>query len=296
MKSQRRHELEKNVLAEQMARVSAQIQPYAHLILAGVLLVAVAILAYSVWHYIAAGRAEQGWEALSVAMLPGERGDVDTASLEQVGEDFAGTDVGHWAKVIAADTHLNEGCDYLFSSRAIANQELRKAVELYTEVLAEARKPAIRERATFGLARALEAQGDLERARSRYKDVVQQWPEGPFTSRAQQRVDDLSRPRTLEFYDRFAQFDPQPERMGDPDDVFPFDWDALEEAPIEPRGAAPLMPDAPPAEVLPPAPDLGPAVILPDAPETPATAPDVSDTPDADPETDDAPGEDEIPQ
>ena len=278
MKSQRRHELEKNVLAEQMARVSAQIQPYAHLILAGVLLVAVAILAYSVWHYIAAGRAEQGWEALSVAMLPGERGDVDTASLEQVGEDFAGTDVGHWAKVIAADTHLNEGCDYLFSSRAIANQELRKAVELYTEVLAETRNPTIRERATFGLARAFEAQGDLERARTRYEEVVRQWPEGPFVVRAEQRLEDLSRTQTLEFYDRFAQFEPQPAVADGPGEGIPFDWDFLGEDPTLPLGEMPFSPEVPSDEELPPHIDLTPPSITPDFPAAPEG--DGVDTPD----------------
>ncbi len=113
-------------------------------------------------------------------------------------------------RAIKADIRLSVGCQDQFTTRESAKKELGKAIDGYDAALSEATNTAIRERATFGLARAWEAQGDLDKATTFYKKLVEQWPDGPYTAIATDRIAALANPAVREFYDEFAKFDPSP--------------------------------------------------------------------------------------
>ena len=230
MKSERRHELEHNLLADWLADTLEKIKPYQNAILGGVVLIAALLVAVSVWRTMAQRQAATAWEEYFQALQMG--GPLD---LEEVVGRHAGSRVAHWAAVAAADQRLATGCNSLFTDKPSAMQELRKAVDLYLPVLEQSRETALVERATFGLARAYEAQIDLEKAIPRYKEIVGGWPDGPYAEVAKSRLTALDQQSVRELADKFAKWEPKPVRPDVPD--FPasrpeFDLDALPDGPV----------------------------------------------------------------
>jgi predicted negative regulator of RcsB-dependent stress response len=222
MKSERRHELQHNELANWLAKSSKTIKPYQNIILAAVVAVFVAILGYTLLSRNAASRTSQAWDELNAVIHSG-----DPTKLAKITEDYPNTSVGTTAALMAADNHLREGCERLFVSKATAQHELGKAVDLYHVVLQQGQLPLELERATYGLARAQEAKGDLESAAKLYGDLAAKWPDGTYATAANQRLQDLKRPATKRFYDQFAHFDPKPAFTGKPGEQPPFDLKSL---------------------------------------------------------------------
>ncbi|OHB70169.1 MAG: hypothetical protein A2V70_12955, partial [Planctomycetes bacterium RBG_13_63_9] len=281
MKSQRRHELQKNELADWLAGVVTAIKPYQNAILGVVLLVAVAGVVYSWWNRDSAREVAAAGDLFYDALSQPQPDPVD---FQDLAEQYPGTKLADWAATMAGDTHLAIGCGQLFDDKAVANQELQDAMDCYTQVCDNTESPTLRERATFGLARALEAQGkDLDKAVERYREVTEKWPHGAYAAMAARRAKDLQRPSTRQMYDRFARFNPKPptpDLPGGLDDPFSFDPSSLpdddfrlapgltneKETPTDPTN--PAAPDVNATEPDTAAPDIG--TPDPTAPEGPA--------------------------
>jgi tetratricopeptide (TPR) repeat protein len=181
---------------------------------------------YSFWTNQQRTQASEAWEAFFAAtrsFLP------ETEKLEQIATQFPSEDVGLWSRIVLGDHYLADGAEGLFNDRPRARASLEKAVENYQYVLDHTRQDDLRERAEFGLARAFEAQGELDKARQRYQVLIQNAPNGPFSILARSRLDDLDRERTKEFYDWFAKHEPKSSTPGAPatGEQPPFDFDSL---------------------------------------------------------------------
>jgi hypothetical protein len=203
MKSERRHELEHNALLVWINGVTAACKPYANLLLGAALAIVIVLAGWTLLGHRTTATAGQAWEDLQRALFRGS-----FAEINNVVENYPGSPAAHWARVVLGDFRLGEGCDELFRSRAGAKEELRKAIENYEAALAESSDPAIRQRATFGLARAREAQGELDKAVKEYKTLAA--AEGPYQVVAKERIAALENPAVRGFCDKFAQFDPKP--------------------------------------------------------------------------------------
>jgi len=207
MKSERRHELEKNTLADWLGNAIEQIKPYASTILLGILGIVVVWFAANWWMEHNSAAQANAWDAYYTAFEDPN----PSEGFGKVAELYPRSDVALWATVSEADFRLNYGSNQLFSAnRVMAKQELKKAIDGYLTVLTQATLPPLRERATFGLARAKEAMGDLDEAIKSYEEVVKQWPDGAYHADAQHRIDALNRQSTRQFYDAFAKAEPQP--------------------------------------------------------------------------------------
>ena len=212
MKSERRHELQHNALLDWLMETGKTIKPHTNAILLGIAVVMVGFAAYKWMSIQSSGNEAMAWNAVYLALNQN-----DTAALEQTLEDYPNTTAAQWAAVVAADLQLSAGCEDLFTTKATATDQFQKALEKYTVVLKRSRKPDIRERATFGLARTYEAMAgtrqskeDLDRAREQYKNVVEGWPKGAYVGAAQSRLNALAQSSTLEFYDALAAWEPRP--------------------------------------------------------------------------------------
>ncbi len=205
MRSERRHELEHNELADWLAGSIETVKPYVNTIL-GVLLAVVIVVVGGTW-WMQQSQAEMGesWDAFHKALASN-----NPSELAFMAEDYPDTKAADWARVVAGNIHLDMGCNKLFINRADANLELHKAADLFDEVLEKSQQRVLLDRATYGLARTREAMGELDEAKSLYKKVTENWPDGPFAEIAANRLEKLQQPGTLAFYDRFAKFDPQP--------------------------------------------------------------------------------------
>jgi len=205
MKSERRHELQHNALADWLIQTGESLKPYQNMIWAAVATVLVVGLGYALWSRQSQAQTTQAWDDLNMALENN-----NAAALLRVIDNYPGTHAAHAAAAVVADFHLADGCGRLFSNKAAARQELGKAIDLYQTVLDESRQAPLRERATFGMARANEAKGDLVAAEKLYAEVAAKWSQGAYAAAANRRAADLKHPATKRFYDDFAQFDPQP--------------------------------------------------------------------------------------
>lgn len=214
MKTERRHELETNDLADWLGHSIERTRPYFSAITAGVVAVVVIVGAVAVLRYRSQVRQAEGWDRYQGAMLSG-----DSAALEGVATEFSGTPVGVWARLQIADTHLINGTSALFSDREQARSELLKAVDAFKAARDETRTPLLAQRAWFGLARAHESLDELDRAREAYQAIIDRWPESALAEASKSRLDDIERDSTKRFYDWFAQQSPSPITSGGPGDA-----------------------------------------------------------------------------
>ena len=239
MKRERRHELQDNLLARWLAEMTDKAAPYARAVSLAVVLVLLVIAAWYVFSNRSRANREAAWGALYQAMQKGTASD-----LEAVAEQYAGSEAALWAQVAAADIHLEIGSAQLFGNKADAVQELQKAIDGYLSVRDKVRRPELRERLLWGLARAYESlagsrqgQGELDRAVKLYRELAESFPEGRFATLAKRRAAELERQDVQGFYDFFARYEPSPSPPSGfaPGDL-PFDPSAL---PPPPAGFSP---------------------------------------------------------
>ena len=208
MKSERRHELEKNELADWMVGVGQKVKPYQNAILIAALLMIGAGVIFAWSFKRSADRNEAGWTAFFQALDARTPDPVEFEELAK-NEAYKGTEMANWALVIAADRHLAAGCRDLFINKADAKDHLRSAVEQYTKVLEQTGQSSLMNRATFGLARALESQGELDAAVKQYEKVVDEWPNGAYTKMAEQQIRLLNTKSMRYNYAQLAEYDPK---------------------------------------------------------------------------------------
>lgn len=252
MKTERRHELQTNQLADSLAHWIERARPYSRAGLALVVAVAVAIFA---WGYLSVSnnrQAGEAWNEYFDAMTPGND---PRSALSDITERYAGTLPAQWARLTLADIQLSNGTQRLFMDKKDGRDELRQAADKYLSITHESDEPMIVQQATFGLARAHEALGELEKAREEYRSITDQWPDCAYAGDAKTRADDLDRQSTKSFYDWFVRYEPpramanEPGRPG----VKPnFEKDNLDDAglvlPTLNKGAAGDSNDATPIE------------------------------------------------
>jgi hypothetical protein len=204
MKSERRHELQHNELAEWLFKTGEQLKPYQNLILTMVALAVVAVAIYSWWSRTAATRASQAWAELNNGLQVGPD------ALANVADENPNTVVGQTARVILGDIHLAEGCKQRFLSMALAQKELSSAIDSYQRVLDKSRSSSLLERATYGMARAKETQGALEDATQHYKEVAEKWPDGAYAAAAKRRLADFQTLDTKLMFGDLRKYEPKP--------------------------------------------------------------------------------------
>ena len=163
MKSERRHELTTNALADWLGGIIEWIRPYQTTLL-GIVLLA------TLWHR---GRRPVD-QAVHTTRRPRPGSDLATpnpAAWDNLAKQQPTTPVGCLAGIRAGDHCLSKGWQQRFVDQAKANQYLANAVDFYERVQKNASLPLLRERATFGLARTLETQGKLVEAAKQYETL-----------------------------------------------------------------------------------------------------------------------------
>jgi hypothetical protein len=231
MKTERRHELQHNVLADSLERWIEAMKPYSRAVLAGVI---GAVVLFAVWGYMAnqsRERAAAAWNEYYAALAPTSTDPRE--ALSSLVSRFPGTPVGQAARAVLADIQLDDGTTRLFMDKSAGRDELQKAAEMYQALLLEADEPSMLARATFGLARAHEALGkDLPRAVDEYRSIARKWPNSPYVDEAEARAKSLESDETKSFYDWFAKYErPKPvaNELGVPGARPDFMKDPLEE-------------------------------------------------------------------
>jgi tetratricopeptide (TPR) repeat protein len=203
MKTERRHELQENALADWLGKQVDLLKPYSTAIVAGVLITAVLIFALSQMGQNRAKRVNLSWdEYFEAAAIQ------DVEALREIGARYARTEAGAWARQSAGDISLATGSQNMFIDRAEAKTYLEKALDDFLVANKSASTDLLKQRSLLGMAQAYEALNRFDEAESAYERVISGWPSSSLAKTSQQRLTFLKKPSTQEFYQWFMEQTP----------------------------------------------------------------------------------------
>ncbi len=200
MNTDRRHELQHNVLADYLTRINHSIEPHSKLIAA---VVGVAIVGSLGWIFYQSNVSGQRSDATLQLVLAAGEGDAEVLSM--VGEQYSQTTAGSWARLYQADELMSRGMRVLYTDRAEATELFTSAENAYSQALSTSKDKVLDSRAHFGLARIAESSGNAEKAIEEYRKTMAANESEAMVEVAQQRIDSLSRPDTKEFLAWFGE-------------------------------------------------------------------------------------------
>ena len=210
MKTERRHDLQTNELADWLGTKIQSVQPYSKIAM-GAVIGGVALI-FAVM-FLSGQRSRQqasSWQVLYAATL--QR---DATKLEEVAKSNQGTMAGTWALQSAGDVLRAEGVSLLHIDRAQASRQLGRARTNYQQAIKQSDNDnMLKPRALIGLAQCYEALGNAKEARQQYDRVIQDWPGSAMEKVARARRDFLEQSSTREFLAWFDDQEPLVPDMG----------------------------------------------------------------------------------
>jgi tetratricopeptide (TPR) repeat protein len=205
MKADHRHELQTNELAAWLENTSDRIKPYARAIVGVCVAIAIIIAVYAYVSALERRGSAAASEQLIAAIQYGSPTEFQTLI-----DQHRGTQPAALARLLLAERLLDQGADSLFTDKSSARENLLKASDAFQSAEQEVQDPMLRAWALYGVGRAHEAMGDLDRARSDYEKVIKQFSDSSLADPARSHLARLNQMSTKEFYDWFAKQDPRP--------------------------------------------------------------------------------------
>jgi hypothetical protein len=167
----------------------------------GILLVVLAIVIASNWTSSSRTKTTQVWTKLDSATKPED--------LTDTAKEYPGTIASEWAFVRAANEYYNTAMGDLPNNREVAVSSLRKALDLFEQVVKEAPIDSYQARAALiGKARCLEARNELAKAIEQYDLVVKNWPNSPEADQAKKLAEAIKKPEATAFYQELYAYNP----------------------------------------------------------------------------------------
>jgi hypothetical protein len=206
--------------------------------LGGVLVAAIAAVVASNVFMPGESTNAKAWMELALARTPEQQ--------ERVADDHPNTEAAKWALLDAAGSVYDQGFKQLSVGREVASPFLKRAYSLYSKAYEESQKsePVIARLALLGMARSLEASGDIPGAIEKYKELTKTWPGTDEATEAEHYAKRLSSKQGQEFYAWLANYKaPEallpPKGQGTLDLPSALGTDGL----IPPSGPLPELPD-----------------------------------------------------
>jgi hypothetical protein len=161
-----------------------------------------AIVLWMVVPKLTSGRSSSAasWEALMLAK--------DADDRVKVGQEATGLPAA-WALLQAAEARYQEAFADLPNNRDAALPLLSNAHDLFKQAYEKAPADSMPRRlAALGMARSLEARGDLDGAIQQYQVVTKSWPDSDEGKQAAKLIELLRRPESVAFYQKFSTYQP----------------------------------------------------------------------------------------
>jgi tetratricopeptide (TPR) repeat protein len=205
MKAEKRHELQKNELADWIGAHAEGASDYFWPIVGGVV-AAFALAVGIVWYLNTRDTAAAtAWDKYYQAFSERER----EAELKKVADSYSDSTAAQWARLSYADMTLAKAADLMFNDRSETTTKLKEAQEAYQSVIDKARDPELLTRAQYGMARVLETNCKPEEAKKYYELVAKANKESPLSQAAARDAERMSDPKTVEFLNWFATATPR---------------------------------------------------------------------------------------
>ncbi|MDV6031566.1 MAG: tetratricopeptide repeat protein [Phycisphaera sp. RhM] len=193
----RQAQLEQNIVAENLAGFYKKIEPYSKLILTAVVIVIVALIAVGL--YSSGEVAKRSDATLQLLM-----------ENPEVASQYPDTVAAAWSLLFQGNENLAQGINSLYQDRDEAETLLSQAKDHFSDARAASKETLLLSRANFGLGMAAESLGEIDEAIDAYKRTVEANESEAMVAVAQERIDRLSSPDTVEFLAWFSDQDFSP--------------------------------------------------------------------------------------
>ncbi|MCA9131828.1 MAG: tetratricopeptide repeat protein [Planctomycetales bacterium] len=206
MKSERRHQLEKNELADRLAWGIESARSYLPIVLGGVALLALGSIGWGLYSSSARKKASAAWTEFYFQLIGS---DADT--YLDIADDYPRSAAAGWAQQIAGDLYLQRGVEALYRNKGEGKELLAQAIEAYEQADKTAHTPDLRSKALLGLAQAHESLGEIDKAIGYYQQLAKTAPQAAVINEANERLAFLSSDSGKDFYGWFTKLDPKPD-------------------------------------------------------------------------------------
>ncbi len=217
MKSEQRHELQTNILADRIGTGIESARPVLPMVLGAIALVVVGLLGWGLYSSNARSRTALAWTDyyfnLTTSTEPGTFFDLQAGDADDfldVADEFPSSSVAKWAQLSAGGQFLEQGVETLYRNRVEGEKLLNQAVEAFG-VAAEASEPSLSLQAHYGLGRSYEALSKLSEAAEAYEQVLAEEPYEALKKDVERRLEFISSQEGKEFYAWFSKLDPKPD-------------------------------------------------------------------------------------
>jgi tetratricopeptide (TPR) repeat protein len=215
-------ELEKNELLEWCQKKFGFLKPHFSKILMGIVFLGVVIFGLVYYSEMQKSIKDSQWQQLYLAMnnqfaVPGD------TSFSMMAENDPEAPASMWALQMAGDQQLRDGLSKFIGDRAAALKEIEKARKSYETVVNSKvdLSSMLRQRATYGLAYALESLGKFDEAKKYYAELLESAPKGMFAKACDRALDRLAQPDLLKIWEEYKTVGTAPSApLGElPDDI-----------------------------------------------------------------------------
>ena len=192
MKSEERHRLETNVVADRLAVWIDRLRPYATSVAGIVLFVLIAMFAWSYMSGASSAWQAEAWDAYNEAVVSPMP---NLELLRHSAEEHQGTKMQQLADITWADGQVWLAArDYLYNKAGVT-AALTNATTAYQSILSSTDDERLKNRARLGMARVYEMQNELEKARAEYEKVT-----GGYADFAKERAKQLGEKKVQDVY------------------------------------------------------------------------------------------------
>ncbi len=218
MKSERRHELQTNTLADNLGNTIEKHGDRIKLI--GAVAIAVMALVFAVLFITGQQTSRQAkhWNKYFGAINASDVAlELQVASDYFVEDKIDDTAPGHWTAQSLADLQMSRGAMQRFSDKETAEIELA-AAKLNLEKLAGSSNVSqfLKVRATFGLGQVHESLCEPDLAKKRYEEVMKQAPESALAKAAETAIERVDRLTAQGWFVWFKDKEVTPAEVVDP--------------------------------------------------------------------------------
>lgn len=202
MKSEQRHKLQTNLLADRVGNAVEKARPFLGMALLGLLALVGLGIAGGVWYSYSQQKSAAAWKEFYFAGN-------DPDQLRQVYQDAASGSAAVWARQGEANSNLSNALKKVFIDRDEADDLLKQAKKGFEQVIQETNDPMLKCRATLGLAQTLETMSDIDAAQETYRKLLKMPKvDASLVKEVQSRLDWFESDEGKAFKDWFKDFKP----------------------------------------------------------------------------------------
>lgn len=206
MKSERRHHLERNELADRIGSGLNSVQSIMPMILGGLVILVIGSIAWGLYSGSVKKKEAEAWTEYYFNLTGG-----DGESFLDVADEFPTSSAAGWAQQTAGDSYLEKGIEALYRNRSEGERLITQAIEAFEEVEQTTQNEQLRAKALLGLAQGHESLGELEEAKSYYQQFVATTSPPRMLSAANERLAFINSETGKQFYSWFDNLDPKPD-------------------------------------------------------------------------------------